>query len=173
MALILKVKGHLPQIGQEVFLAPNASVMGEVKIGNKSSVWFNVVIRGDVNPIEIGDETNIQDNTVIHATTNYSSTKIGNRVTVGHSAILHGCEVEDLCLIGMGAIVMDKAKISARSIVGAGALVTDGQVFEPESLIIGRPAKAVRKLTAEEIAFLSKSANNYLEYKEWYKDIDL
>jgi len=145
-------------------------LIGQVKLGRDCSVWFNTVLRGDVGPITVGDETNIQDGTVVHGTFNKAFAVIGHRVTVGHSVILHGCRIDDLCLIGMGSIVMDNAHIGPRNIVGAGSLVTEGASFADEGwLILGRPAKAVRRLKPEELAFLEQSAKNYLLYKSWYQ----
>ena len=171
--MIFTLLGHTPKIGEGTFIADGAKIIGDVEIGKNSSIWFNVVVRGDVGPIRIGDETNIQDGTVIHDTFNKAFISIGNRVTIGHSVVLHGCRVDDLCLIGMGTIIMDGAHIGARNIVGAGSLVTENSKFEEEGwLILGRPAKAVRKLKPEELAFLDKSANNYLLYKSWYQNPD-
>lgn len=163
-----------PEIGADVYLAPTAQIIGDVKIGRGSSVWFNAVLRGDVGPIRIGEETNIQDGSIVHGTFKKAFATIGNRVTIGHAVVLHGCVVEDLALIGMGSIVMDGAIIPTRSIVGAGSLVTEGARFESGWLIMGRPAKAVRPLKDTELAFLDQSANNYLRYKTWYpSDRDL
>lgn len=167
--MLIKAREKSPTIGQNVFIAEGAKVIGDVTIGNGSSVWFNAVIRGDVMPIKIGVDTNIQDGAVIHGTFNKASAIIGDRVTIGHTAILHGCEIGDLSLVGMGAIVMDGAKIGKRCIVGAGSLVTEGSVFEDECLIIGRPAVQKRKLKPEELAFLPQSADNYILYKSWYE----
>lgn len=166
--MIIPCQGKNPKVGKEVFLAEGSKIIGDVELGDKSSVWFNVVIRGDVAPISIGEETNIQDNTVIHGTWHKASATIGKGVTVGHSVVLHGCTIGDYCLIGMGSIVMDGAKIAANSIVGAGSLVTEGSQFESGMLILGRPAKAIRPLTKEELAFLPQSASNYMTYKSWY-----
>jgi gamma-carbonic anhydrase len=169
--MILPLLGHTPEIGDGTYLAEGARIIGDVKIGRHSSIWFNTVLRGDVGPIRIGDETNIQDGSVIHGTYKKAFATIGNRVTVGHSVVLHGCEIGDLCLIGMGSIIMDNAKIGPRNIVGAGSLVTENAKFLEEGwLIMGRPAKAVRPLKPEEIAFLDKSADNYLLYKSWYQN---
>lgn len=166
--MLISCQGKTPKVGKDVFLADGSKVIGDVELGDKSSVWFNVVIRGDVAPIRIGAETNIQDNTVIHGTWNKASVTIGQGVTVGHSVVLHGCTIGDLCLIGMGSIIMDGAKIGSNSIVGAGSLVTEGSQFESGMLILGRPAKALRPLTQDELAFLPKSASNYITYKSWY-----
>lgn len=143
-------------------------MIGDVEIGKKCSIWFNTVIRGDVMPIRIGEETNIQDGTVIHGTYKKCGTTIGKRVSVGHGVILHGCTIGDTSLIGMGTIIMDNAKIGSRCVVGAGSLVTEEKSFEDGWLILGRPAKAVRRLTEQELAFLDTSADNYLFYQTWY-----
>ena len=167
--MLVTVRGFTPQVGQGCYLAPNATLVGDVVLGDRCTVWFNAIIRGDVHSIRIGNETNIQDGTVVHATYQRCGTHIGNRVSVGHSVILHGCEVGDGTLIGMGSILMDLSKIGKHCLVGAGSLVTEESVFEDGWLIYGRPAKAVRKLTDQEIARLEKSADNYLFYKGWYE----
>ena len=168
---ILPLLGFTPEIGEGTFVAPNATIVGEVKIGKNCSIWFQTVMRGDVGPIVIGDHSNIQDGSVIHGSYNKAFAVVGSRVTVGHMVTLHGCQIGDLCLIGMGSTIMDNAKIPARSIVGAGSLVTENATFEEEGwLIMGRPAKAVRRLKPEELAFLDKSANNYLMCKDWYQN---
>lgn len=167
--MMIELAHGRPQIGEGAYIAPNATLVGDVVLGRNCSVWFNAVIRGDVMPIRVGDETNIQDGSIVHGTYKKCGTTIGSRVTVGHGVILHGCEVGDRVLIGMGAIIMDQAKISSDSIVAAGALVTEGKQFPPGVLIVGRPAQVKRELTAEEKAFLNKSADNYLFYKKWYE----
>ena len=174
--MILPVLGKSPQIGEGTYLVKSPTgelgchLIGDVTLGRDCSIWFNAVLRGDVGPIKIGDQTNIQDGTVIHGTYKKAFATLGSRVTVGHSVILHGCNIGDLCLIGMGTIIMDKAQIGSRNIVGAGSLVTENAKFLDEGwLILGRPAKAIRRLTPEETAFLDKSADNYLEYKSWYQ----
>lgn len=166
--MLHKARGFEPEIGEGSFVAPSADIIGNVTLGKNCSVWFNTTLRGDVMPITIGDETNIQDGTVIHGTFNKAQATIGKRVTVGHSVILHGCSVGDLCLIGMGSILMDGVHIPEKCIVGAGSLVTEGSKFESGWLILGRPAKAIRPLKPEELAFLDQSANNYLNYMKWY-----
>jgi carbonic anhydrase/acetyltransferase-like protein (isoleucine patch superfamily) len=166
--MILPVRGKTPEIGQDTYVAPSADVIGDVKIGKGCSIWFNTTLRGDVMPIVIGDDTNIQDNAVVHGTYNKCGAVIGNKVTVGHSVILHGCKIGDLCLIGMGTVIMDQAEIPPRSIVAAGSLVTEDSKFPEGHLILGRPAKAVRPLNEKELAFLPQSAKNYIEYKAWY-----
>jgi len=165
---IVSARGFTPEIGDDVFIADNSRIIGDVKIGQKSSVWYNVTIRGDVMPIRIGAETNIQDGSVLHGTYGKFGCEISDRVTIGHSVILHGCKINKKCLIGMGSIIMDGADIGECSVVGAGSLVTEGKKFEPYSLIVGRPAVFKRKLTEDEIKFLDQSADNYLLYKSWY-----
>ncbi len=168
--MIQKLRGFEPKIGTGAFIAPSADIIGDVTLGARCSVWYRVVIRGDVMPIVVGDETNIQDGTIIHGTYKKCGAHLGSRVTVGHSVILHGCTIEDLCLIGMGAVIMDNAKISHHSIVGAGSLVTEGANFPSGKLILGRPAKVIRDLTTEELKFLDQSADNYLHYMGWYQE---
>jgi carbonic anhydrase/acetyltransferase-like protein (isoleucine patch superfamily) len=165
---LISCNGFTPQLGKSVYLARGAYLIGDVIIGAESSIWFNAVLRGDVMPIRVGERTNIQDGVVIHGTYQKAAATIGSEVTVGHTAILHGCTIGDLVLVGMGAIIMDSAKIGSKSIVGAGSLVTEGSEFPEGSLIIGRPAKVVRPLKPEELAFLPKSADNYMLYKSWY-----
>ena len=169
--MIRPLLGHTPKIGEGTFIADGSHIIGDVTIGKNSSVWYNVVLRADVGPITIGDETNIQDGTVVHGTFKKHFATIGNRVTIGHTVTLHGCTIQDCCLIGMGSIIMDNAHIGPRNIVGAGSLVTENAQFLEEGwLILGRPAKAVRRLKPEELAFLDKSADNYLLYKTWYEE---
>ena len=171
--MILPFKGIEPQVPEECFVAPSADIIGDVEIGEQSSVWFQVIIRGDVNKIRIGKRTNIQDAAVLHVTRDKPPQKgapltIGDDVTVGHRATLHGCTIKNRVLIGMGASILDHAVIDDDSIVAAGALVTKGKVFPPRSLIQGSPATAVRELTADEISFLKKSAANYVKDSEIY-----
>jgi carbonic anhydrase/acetyltransferase-like protein (isoleucine patch superfamily) len=165
---VYSLRGKTPKFEKGCWLAPSADIVGDVEAGTDCSVWFNVTIRGDVMPIRIGNQTNIQDGSTLHGTYGKCGVTIGDRVTIGHNVILHGCTIESLCLIGMGAVVMDLAHIPERSIVGAGSLVTEGSKFPSGHLILGRPAKAVRPLKPEELKFLDQSANNYLEYKSWY-----
>ncbi len=165
---LFTARGFTPNVHEKAFVAPTAAVIGNVTIESGASIWFHTVLRGDVMPIKIGRDANIQDNTVIHGTFEKYGTTIEERVTVGHSCILHGTYVGREALIGMGSILMDNSRIGAGSIVGAGSLVTEGSVFPPGVLILGRPAKVVRDLKPEEIAFLPKSADNYLFYQTWY-----
>lgn len=166
--MIIPVNGIYPKLHSSVWVAPTATIIGDVELGEKCSVWFNTVIRGDVFPIRIGRETNIQDACVLHCTYKKCGVVLGDRVTVGHQVILHGCEIGDGTLIGMGSVIMDNAKIGKNCLVGAGSLVTEDSVFEDGSLIMGRPAKMKRKLTPEEIKKINHSADNYMLYTTWY-----
>lgn len=166
---LIAARGFVPELKEDVFVAEGAQIIGDVKIGHSSSIWFNTTLRGDVMPITIGSETNIQDGSVLHGTYGKFACEVGDRVTIGHNVILHGCKIGTRCLIGMGSIVMDGAEIGEFSVVGAGSLVTEGKKFPPRSLIVGRPAVAKRPLNEEELKFLEQSADNYLLYKTWYK----
>ena len=166
--IVRSVRGFTPKIASNSFVAENAAVIGDVEIGEKASIWYNVTIRGDVMPICIGNETNVQDGSVIHGTYGKYGTTLHERVTVGHMVMLHGCEVGKCSLIGMGSIIMDGANVGAYSIVGAGSLITEGKSFPERSLIMGRPAKFVRTLTDDEVHQLATSAANYLLYSDWY-----
>lgn len=165
---LLPYGGKTPRLAPGTLVASGAQLIGDLEIGADSSIWFNVVVRADVHHIRIGARTNIQDNSTVHVTEGEAPCIIGNDVTVGHNAIVHACTVEDLCLIGMGAIILDHAVIGAGSLVGAGALVTQGKRFPPRSLIIGSPAKAVRTLTDEELAGLRESAAHYVTTARGY-----
>ena len=165
--MILKFKEHYPQINKTAWVAPSADLIGEVNLGENSSIWFQCVLRADVNKISIGKNSNIQDLSMIHSDTN-SPTIIGNNVTVGHKVMLHGCIIEDNCLIGMSATILDNAIIGKGSIVGANSLVTSGKVFPANSLIMGSPAKVVKQISAEDEEDLVKHAAHYVEYKNDY-----
>lgn len=167
---LFEARNKKPVLHKNSWVAPTAAIIGDVNIEQGASIWFNCVLRGDVMPIKIGKETNIQDGTVIHGTYEKYGTTVEERVTVGHSCILHGTYIEKNCLIGMGSILMDNSHIGAGSIVGAGSLVTEGSQFPGGVLILGRPAKVVRPLKPEETAFLSQSADNYLHYQTWYNN---
>ncbi len=167
--LIVSVRGFTPKIDPTAFIFPNATIIGDVEIGEKSSIWSNVTIRGDVFAVKIGKEVNVQDGSVIHGTYKECGTVLQDRVTIGHLVMLHGCEIGRGTLVGMGSIVMDRVKIGENCLVGAGSLVTEGSVFPPRSLILGRPARVKRELTAEEVASLEESADNYLLYSSWYQ----
>jgi carbonic anhydrase/acetyltransferase-like protein (isoleucine patch superfamily) len=169
MPLIKSINNITPKILQDVFLADNAVIIGDVTIGIKSSVWFNTVIRGDVNSILIGDSVNIQDGVVVHCTYKKTKTIIGNNVSIGHNAIIHGCEIQNNVLIGMGAIIMDNVIIEENSIIAAGAIVTKGTYVKSGSLFAGVPAKFKRALSKEEIDnSIIKTAENYKKYLSWY-----
>ena len=163
------IQGKSPNIDPSCFIASSADIIGDVTIGENSSVWYQCVLRGDVMPIEIGKMTNIQDGTVIHGTYKQWGVKIGDNVTVGHQAMLHGCEIGDQAFIGMGAILLDGVKVAPRTFIGAGAMLTQGTETQSEYLYLGSPAKPVRKLKEEEMAFLPQSAKNYLMYTQWYE----
>lgn len=169
MAVILPVKGKSPDWGGNCFIAPNATIVGDVTMGNNCSVWFNAVIRGDVNTITIGNDTNIQDGAVIHATYIKASTTIGNRVSVGHNAIVHGCTVQDNVLIGMGAIVMDHAIVEPYCIIAAGALVLENTICESGFIYAGTPAKKIKPITEQQRALLNKLPDNYIMYSDWFR----
>ncbi|QQL45297.1 gamma carbonic anhydrase family protein [Sulfuriroseicoccus oceanibius] len=165
---IHSLPGRDPEIHESAFVAPSADIIGAVKVGKDASIWYNAVLRGDINRIEVGEGSNVQDGCVIHLEKN-QGTVIGKYVTVGHKAMLHACVVEDECLIGMGSIVMDGAVVGARSIVGAGALVTMNTKIPPGSLVLGAPAKVIRQLSVEEQEALKQGALNYVEYQKDYK----
>jgi carbonic anhydrase/acetyltransferase-like protein (isoleucine patch superfamily) len=167
--MIRPFRGVEPQIHPTAFIEESAQIIGDVHIGEASSVWFNAVVRGDVYYIRIGDRTNIQDGTVVHVTNGTHATILEDEVTVGHNVTLHGCHIERGCLIGMGSIVMDDVVIGAESIVAAGALVSPGTKVPPRSLVLGVPAKVKRPLTDEEVAGLAHYWQNYVEYTRLYK----
>ena len=170
MALIKEVKGKRPVFGTNVFLAENATVVGEVKIGDDCSIWFNTVIRGDVHYINIGNKVNIQDGAVIHCTYKKSPANLGNNVSIGHNALVHGCTIHDNVLVGMGAIVMDGVVVESNSIIAAGAIVLEGTHIESGSIYAGVPAKKVKELSEEQTASLVEGiANNYVMYASWFK----
>jgi carbonic anhydrase/acetyltransferase-like protein (isoleucine patch superfamily) len=168
MPLILPVKGIHPNIDSSCFVADNATIVGEVEIGEKSSIWFNAVVRGDVNKISIGKFTNIQDGAVIHCTYQTAATVIGNYVNIGHQAMVHGCTVKDRVLIGMGAIVMDHAVVEEYVIIAAGAVVLEGTLCERGHLYAGVPAKKIKSLSEEQIQLLDRLPDNYVMYSSWY-----
>ena len=172
MATILPVKGVMPAHGENCFLAPNATVVGDVVMGNDCSVWFNAVIRGDVNSIRMGNKVNVQDGAVLHCTYQKTKLVIGNNVSIGHNAIVHGCTLEDNVLIGMGAIVMDDVTVGSNSIIAAGAVVLENTVVERGSIYAGVPAKKIKMISEELIqGEINRIADNYLMYSSWFKDI--
>lgn len=164
--------GRSPQIDDSVFVAPGAAIIGDVTIGKQSSVWFNVTLRGDVNRIEIGDRSNIQDNSSVHVMNRTGPTKIGNEVTVGHNAMIHGCTIHDRVLVGIHATVLDKAVIRPDVIIAAGSLVPPGKILESGYLYMGSPAKPVRRLSDEEILSIREYAQNYVKYQRAYRKAD-
>lgn len=169
MALIKDIEGIAPQIDESCYLAETAVVIGKTKIGKKSSVWFNAVIRADVNEIIIGDYSNIQDNACVHCTFQKAPTTIGDYVTVGHNAVVHGCRVENNALIGMGAVVMDEAVIGEGAIVAAGAVIMEKTIVPPATIWAGVPAKQVKELDKEKIkAYLGAHAERYHNYTQWW-----
>jgi len=159
-------KGIVPTIAPSAFVDASAQIIGDVHVGDQSSVWMNAVVRGDVNHIRIGDRTNIQDGVVVHVMRDPSHpTVLGDAITVGHGAVIHGCTVEDECLIGMGAILLNGVRIGRGSIVAAGTLLPEGTVIPPRSLVMGSPGKVRRQITDEEHAFIRQSAANYVQYR--------
>ena len=169
MPLILPVKGKSPSWGDNCFIADNATIVGDVVMGANCSVWFNAVIRGDVNYIRIGDNSNIQDGAVIHCTYLKAATEIGNNVSVGHNALVHGCTLNDHVLIGMGAIVMDHAVVEEYVIIAAGSVVLENTICESGFLYAGTPAKKIKPLTNEQRELLKKLPQNYMMYADWFR----
>jgi len=169
MPVILPVLDKSPSWGDNCFIAPNATIVGNVVMGNNCSVWFNAVVRGDVNSITIGNDSNIQDGAVIHATYQKASTSIGNRVSVGHNAIVHGCTLKDHVLVGMGAIVMDDVVVEEYCIIAAGSVVLERTICESGFLYAGTPAKKIKPVTEEQRALLNKLPDNYVMYSDWFR----
>ena len=168
MALVKSIKGKNPVWGSDCYLAENATIVGDVTLGDECSVWFNAVVRGDVHYIKIGNRVNIQDGAVIHCTYKKHPTQIGDNVSIGHNALVHGCTVHNNVLIGMGSIVMDNCVVHSNSIVAAGAVLLENTVVEPGCIYAGVPAKKVKEINEEQSAALIKGiANNYVEYKSW------
>lgn len=170
MPVILPVKGIEPKFGNNCFVAPNATIVGDVITGDDCSFWFNAVVRGDVNSIRLGNKVNIQDGAVIHCTYQKTTVELGNNVSVGHNAIVHGCKVHDNVLIGMGAIVMDNCEIGSNTIIAAGAVVMEGTKVPSGCIYAGVPAKKVKDISEELIhGEIDRIANNYLMYSSWFK----
>jgi carbonic anhydrase/acetyltransferase-like protein (isoleucine patch superfamily) len=169
MPVILPLKGVYPILPDSCFIAENATIVGDVILGENCSVWFNAIIRGDVNFIRIGDYTNIQDGVVIHCTYKKAGTTIGNYVSIGHNALVHGCTLEDHVLIGMGAIVMDHAVVEEFVIIAAGAVVLENTICESGYLYAGIPAKKIKPITEEQRAMLKQLPHNYVLYSKWFK----
>ncbi len=175
MALIKKVRGHVPQVGENTFVAENATLIGDVTIGRDCSIWFSAVLRGDVNKIVIGDRTNIQDGVVLHTlydgSKHPSQTIIGSDVSVGHNAIIHGARIGDNCLIGMGSTILDNAVVPSGCIIAANALVRSNEHLEPNSLYAGVPARRIREVTEEQREeIILRTARDYRLYASWYKE---
>lgn len=168
--IILPVQGKSPEIPSDCYVAPNCTIVGDVTMGNECSVWFNAIVRGDVHFIKIGNKVNIQDGAIIHCTYQKSPTTIGNNVSIGHRAIVHGCTIHDNVLIGMGAIVMDNCIIESNSIIGAGSVVTEGTHVKSGSVYAGVPAKFIKDINVElQKDTLERISNNYVMYSSWFK----
>lgn len=165
--------GKYPHVDASNFVAESATLIGDVHLGKDSSIWFNAVARGDVNWIRIGAESNVQDGAIIHVTHRTAPTTIGNRVSIAHAAVVHGCTIEDEVLVGIGAVILDHAVIGRQSIIGARALVTGGVRIPPRSMVMGIPARVVRPLDDEEVASLRRNALNYVRYKNIYLGVDV
>lgn len=170
--MILKeVNGKAPQIGEDCFIAENATIVGDVVMGSQCSVWYNAVLRGDVHFIKMGNKVNVQDGAVIHCTYKKSPTTIGNNVSIGHNAIVHGCTIKDNVLIGMGSIVMDDCVVERNSIIAAGAVVTKGTHIPSGTVFAGMPAKKIKDISVElSEGEVNRIANNYVTYSSWFKD---
>jgi len=171
MPLILPVEDKHPQFGENCFIAPNATIVGNVTAGDDCSFWFNTVVRGDVNFIKMGNKVNVQDGACIHCTFQKCGTTIGNNVSIGHNAIVHGCTIHDNVLIGMGAIVMDQAVVHSNTIIAAGAVVLENSICESGSIYAGVPAKKIKDIPQEMIAGqIDRIANNYVGYADWFRE---
>ena len=169
--VIREINGKAPQIPSDCFIAENATIVGDVSFGENCSVWYNAVIRGDVNSIAIGNKVNIQDGAIVHCTYKKHPTTIGNNVSIGHNAIVHGCVINDNVLIGMGAIVMDNCVVHSNSIIAAGAVVTQNTIVESGAIYAGVPAKKVKDINASDFAGeIERISNNYVMYSSWYKE---
>ena len=170
MATILPIEGKVPEFGQNCFIAPNATIVGEVSMGDQCSIWFNAVLRGDVHYIKMGNKVNVQDGAVIHCTYLKHPTNIGNNVSIGHNALVHGCTIHDNVLIGMGSIVMDGCVVHSNSIVAAGAVVLEGTIIDEGSIYAGVPAKKVKSISKELVeGEINRIANNYVKYASWFE----
>lgn len=172
MALIVKTRGKEPVWGEECWFAPNATIIGDLIMGDECTVWFNAVVRADVNSIRIGNRVNIQDGVVIHCTYQKTATIIGNNVSLGHNAIVHGCTIEDETLIGMGAIVMDGAVVGKNSIIGAGAVVTENTIIPENTVWVGNPARQLKEITPELKEMFLRVSGNYIKYAQWFEEPD-
>jgi carbonic anhydrase/acetyltransferase-like protein (isoleucine patch superfamily) len=173
MAIVLPVEANFPKWGNNCFIAPNCTIVGDVEMGDDCSIWFNTVLRGDVNAIRIGNKVNIQDGAIVHCTYQRTKALIGNNVSIGHNAIVHGCTVHDNVLIGMGAIVMDNAIVHSNTIIAAGAVVLENMVCEGGSIYAGVPAKKVKVIEQEKVeGEINRIANNYLRYSKWFDAVN-
>lgn len=168
--IIKPVRGKSPEIGEDCFIAENATIVGEVSMGNQCSVWFNAVVRGDVNYIKMGNKVNVQDGAVIHGTYKKAATTIGNNVSIGHNAVVHGCTLKDNVLVGMGSIIMDNCVVESNSIIAAGAVVTQGTHVEAGSIYAGMPAKKIKDISPElSSGEIDRIAEAYVTYSGWFK----
>ena len=173
MALILPVENNFPKWGENCFIAPNATVVGDVIMGDECSIWFNTVIRGDVNSIRMGHRVNVQDGAVIHCTYQKTQTIIGDNVSIGHNAIVHGCTLHNDVLIGMGSIVMDNAVVHSNTIIAAGAVVLEGTICDAGAIYAGVPAKKVKEISAEKVqGEINRIARNYVQYSRWFDAVN-
>lgn len=171
MALIKTVRGYTPKLGDDCYLAETATLIGDLETGDQCSFWFNAVVRGDVNSIKMGHKVNVQDNAMVHCTYKKSPTTIGNNVSIGHNAIVHGCTIKDNVLVGMGAIVMDDVVVESNSIIAAGSVVLERTHIESGSVYAGIPAKKVKDISPELVeGEINRIANNYVKYSSWYKE---
>ena len=171
MPIIKPVNGKSPQLPEDCYIAENATIVGDVQVGNQCSIWFNAVLRGDVHYIKLGNKVNVQDGAVVHCTYQKHPTTIGNNVSIGHNAIVHGCTIHDNVLIGMGSIVMDNCIVESNSIVAAGAVVTQNTIVESGSIYAGVPAKKVKDISKELIhGEINRIAENYVKYSSWFKE---
>ncbi len=169
--MIKTINGKSPQIGEDCYIAENATIVGDVTMGNQCSIWFNAVLRGDVHYIKMGDKVNVQDGAVIHCTYLKSPTNIGNNVSIGHNAIVHGCTIHDNVLIGMGSIVMDDCIVESNSIIAAGAVVTKGTRVPSGTVFAGMPAKKIKEISTElSVGEVERIANAYVKYSSWFKE---
>ena len=170
MAVIMHVNGVYPKFGDDCFIAPNATIVGDVETGSQCSIWFNAVVRGDVNSIRMGNKVNVQDGAIIHATFEKTKAIIGNNVSIGHNAIVHGCTLHDNVLIGMSSVVMDNVVVNSNTIIAAGAVVLEGTICEAGSIYAGVPAKKVKDISEELVhGEIDRIANNYIRYAGWFK----
>lgn len=171
MPIIKPVRGKSPQIPQDCFIAENATIVGEVSMGKQCSIWFSAVVRGDVNYIKMGDKVNVQDGAVIHGTYQKSATNIGNNVSIGHNALVHGCTIKDNVLVGMGSIIMDGAVVESNSIIAAGAVITQNTRVESGSIYAGVPAKKVKDVSEAQVSGeINRIADAYIKYSSWFKE---